>query len=84
MIKGLSRRMRRIVYTLGASGSVALAVAAVVIFKPAPKQYVPGEQMEGLTKTLDRSLPEDHPHVVFADVSADVGIDFRHSGKKIL
>lgn len=55
-----------------------LAVTAVVIFKPAPKPYVPGEEIEGLTDTLTRSVPEDHPRVMFVDVSADAGIGFRH------
>ena len=78
MTKGWSRRKRRILYTLTASGSAVLAVAAIVILKPAPKPYVPGEQIEGLTESLARSLPEDHPQVMFSDVSTEAGIGFLH------
>jgi hypothetical protein len=53
-------------------------MAAVVIFKPSPKPYIPGEDIEGLTDELARSLPSDYPRVTFTDVSVGAGIDFRH------
>jgi len=73
-----SRRRRRIVYTLTASGSVILIAAAVVLFRPSPEKYVPGEKVQGLTDELSRSLPSNYPHVTFVDVAATSGIDFEH------
>ena len=78
MIKAWSKRKRRILYTLIAGGSIVIAVTALVIFRPAPKPYVPGEEIEGLTETLTRSIPEDHPKVTFIDASAEAGIEFQH------
>ncbi|MEE9268924.1 MAG: CRTAC1 family protein [Candidatus Krumholzibacteria bacterium] len=78
MTAGWSRRKRRIALTVAVSGSLALIVAAAVIFKPSPKPYIPGEEIEGLTDQLARSLPQGHPQVTFSDVSAQAGIDFRH------
>jgi len=66
------------VRTLVISGSLALIVAAVIIFKPAPEPYTPGERMKGLTDDLSRSLPQDHPRVTFVDVAAEAGIAFTH------
>ncbi|MDH3214807.1 MAG: CRTAC1 family protein [Candidatus Krumholzibacteria bacterium] len=83
MINTWSRRQRRIALTVLISGTVALIVGAVVIFKPSPKPYVPGEPIEGLTDELSRSLPSDYPPVTYTDVSLPAGIDFRHfSGQR--
>jgi enediyne biosynthesis protein E4 len=40
--------------------------------------YVPGEEMEGITDTLGRALPEDHPPVTFTEVTAEAGLLFHH------
>lgn len=40
--------------------------------------YQPGQAVEGLSAELDRSVPENYPHVVFVDVTQQAGIDFRH------
>jgi hypothetical protein len=53
-------------------------VSIIVIFKPAPKPYIPGEKIEGLTETLSRSLPKEYPRIKFKNVSLEAGIDFRH------
>ena len=78
VIKGLSRRRRRIALTLAISGSLALIVGALVIFQDSPEPYTPGEKIEGVTDALARSLPSDYPRVTFVDVSADAGIVFKH------
>lgn len=44
---------------------------------------MPGEEVEGLTAELARSLPDDYPRVTFIDASEEAGIDFRHfQGKR--
>ena len=62
---------------------MAIAAAAGITITMAlhrrdPVPYVPGEQMEGLTRSLGRDLPSDYPPVRFADVTTEVGIDFTH------
>ena len=59
-------------------GFVAVAGAIVLLTgKPEPA-YRPGEQVEGLTSDLSRSLPPDYPRITFVDVTRDAGIQFRH------
>jgi len=40
--------------------------------------YLPGEEIEGLTANLNRSIPQDYPRVSFNDVSKQAGIKFQH------
>ena len=42
------------------------------------EEYRPGEEIEGLTASLARDLPEDYPRVTFADVTVDAGIHWQH------
>jgi hypothetical protein len=78
MLKNWPRRKRRILYILAICGFLIIIVSALVIFRPTPKPYIPGEKMEGLTETLSRALPEEYPRVKFINVSAEAGIKFRH------
>ena len=73
-----TRRQRLVARTAGLSAVLAVAVLAVVLLRPAPEQYIPGEKIEGLTETLARGVPPDHPRVQFVDVTQAAGIDFRH------
>jgi len=50
----------------------------VIILKPAPAPYIPGEKMEGLNEALTRQLPSGYPDWKFEDVSHSAGIDFIH------
>ncbi len=64
----------------GASGLVlTLAATALVLWlrREAP-DYRGGEDLEGITSSLTRDLPEDRPRVTFTDVTLDAGISFRH------
>jgi tetratricopeptide (TPR) repeat protein len=65
------------------SGAVAVAGTLVLLMgKPEPA-YRAGEQVEGLTSELSRSLPPDYPRVTFIDVSREAGIRFHHfSGQR--
>jgi hypothetical protein len=40
--------------------------------------YLPGEEIEGLTTDLFRSLPKDYPQIIFTDITKQAGIDFKH------
>jgi len=73
-----SRRKRRIVNILFVCSILIVIVSTIVIFKPAPKPYIPGEKIDGLTETLSRSLPDDYPRIKYNNVSVEAGIDFRH------
>ncbi len=84
MFGAFSRRQRRLVLTaLLVLGFVAVAGTMVLLtVKPQPA-YRPGEQVEGLTSELSRSLPPDYPRVTFVDVSREAGIRFHHfSGQR--
>jgi Flp pilus assembly protein TadD len=75
----LTRRQRLLLIAAGSSVAF-LGVASVAAWRwvrPGPT-YRPGEVVEGVTSDLTRALPTDHPKVVFADVTRQSGIDFRH------
>jgi enediyne biosynthesis protein E4 len=73
----LSRRKRLVVRALVVS-AVVVVVAVAVVFRGQHKTYRPGEQLEGLTETLSREMPDDYTPVRWRDVTSDMGIDFRH------
>jgi enediyne biosynthesis protein E4 len=73
-----TRRQRliwRTVFIAPLSGALA---AAFVVLQPAPAQYVPGEELTGLTDDLSRDLPSDYPRAKFVDATRETGIHFRH------
>ncbi len=79
MLTTLPRRKRRVVLTVTLGLVFVVAVAAVVwAMMPSKQTYRPGGEVEGLTATLARSLPEDYPRIIFTDASAEAGIVFRH------
>ncbi len=79
MAKKVSKRKRRLKIAI-LSGSVFIIILFVLFFfKTGTKQaYVPGEEIEGLTSELARDIPENHPKVIFSDVTAEAGIRFDH------
>ena len=75
----LNRRQRLIARAAAAGALAALLAVLAVVLKPEPEQYVPGERIEGLTKTLGRDIPGDYPATVqFVDAAAEAGVAFRH------
>ena len=84
MLSTLSRRKRRVVLTMALGSLFMVATVVVVWALSSPKQtYRPGEDIDGLTATLARSLPDEYPRITFTDVSHEAGIDFRHfSGRR--
>ncbi len=62
------------------SGSVFVILLIIIFWHKTHSReiYVPGEQVEGLTEDLSRSLPADHPTVTFTDVTEQAGIHFHH------
>jgi len=75
----LTRRRRLLAIAAGSSVAF-LGVASVAAWRwvrPGPA-YRPGDAVEGVTSELSRTLPSDHPKIVFTDVTRQAGIDFRH------
>ena len=79
MVKRTTKRKKRLIIAIITSGIFIIALFAIIIYNSSKKQvYVPGEAIEGLTKDLDRELPEGYPEITFNDVTAESGIDFNH------
>ena len=73
-------RRRRFLGITAAAGLLFLGIAAFAAFRsrrPAPV-YRPGEDLEGISSELARSLPKDYPRVVFTDATKGAGIHFEH------
>lgn len=67
------------------SGLVFLIVASIAALRwnRGEETYRPGEDIEGVTSELTRSVPADHPRVLFTDVTRASRITFRHfDGKR--
>jgi hypothetical protein len=75
----MPRRRRLLLLTAGlAVLFVATAAGAVWLAIRPEAAYVPGGQVAGLTTSLARGLPADHPRVTFTDVTRQAGVAFRH------
>ncbi len=67
-------------------GTLALLVtlvAAIVVIRTrrSAETYKPGEDLDGVTSSLARDVPEDHPRVTFEDVTESSGLaSFVHFG----
>jgi tetratricopeptide (TPR) repeat protein len=77
----MTRRSRLLLVT--AVGALAFGVAATIaatrwVAAAATPTYRPGDDVDGITAELARSLPPDYPRVRFADVTRAAGIEFRH------
>jgi hypothetical protein len=78
-------RRRRLLLITGASAVVFLAVASIAAARMQRGEgvYRPGDDVEGVTAELARSLPPDYPRVHFSDVTDGARIGFRHfDGKR--
>lgn len=79
MANGLTRRQQLIVkHTLISTTLLLVASTAIVLVRRRPKPYTPGEQVQGITRELERAIPAGYPAVRFTDVARQSGIDFRH------
>ncbi len=75
-------RRRRHVYATGViCVTVAVALAALVMQRSNPGQF-DQQSSAGITQTLKRELPADHPTVRFVDVSTEAGVFFQHFSTK--
>ncbi|MFQ5639950.1 MAG: CRTAC1 family protein [bacterium] len=84
MLKHLPKRKRLLFITVTLSLSFLAVAAGVawILLKPGPT-YFPGEQIEGLTKDLERSIPADYLPVTFVDATKAAGLSFQHfSGRR--
>jgi len=77
----MPRRHRRIIYT-AVMMTLASVVTAWLLWESegGSRQYIPGEEVEGLTTRLERGIPEDYTPIDFADVTEEAGIRFQHFG----
>jgi enediyne biosynthesis protein E4 len=78
-------RRRRLLLLTGAGAVVFLVVASLAAARwmRAAPSYRPGDDVEGVTAELARSLPADYPRVRFKDVTDAARIAFRHfDGKR--
>ncbi|MFQ5446486.1 MAG: CRTAC1 family protein [Saprospiraceae bacterium] len=79
MLNKVPKRRRYVAITALFGAVVVLAIlVGWYVLRPSSATYLPGEELEGLTKELDRNLPEDYPKIVFTDATKSAGIDFRH------
>ena len=80
MRKRMSRRHRLLLRTLiPGVAFVLVGFVLVVYFSSGERRpYTPGESVEGITRTLDRSVPPEFSPVGFRDVSQEAGVDFTH------
>ncbi len=70
---------RKTLRRLAIFGTLLLGgVISVLLWKNSGEAYVPGEQLEGITDTLGRALPADHPPVSFTEVTSEAGLIFNH------
>ena len=76
----LSRRKQLVVRAAIVSLVLIAAAAggAMLLLRRPSGTYEPGSNLEGITRQLQRDLPEDYPRVRFEDVTEKAGIDFRH------
>jgi tetratricopeptide (TPR) repeat protein len=73
-------RRQRLIYLTASAGVLFVAGTGALVWRSRARAeaYRPGEQIEGLTADLARSVPADHPNVTFTDVTRAARIDFRH------
>jgi enediyne biosynthesis protein E4 len=79
VIGNMTRRKRYLIIT-STLGLLFISILILVFWVLFPKKhtYLPGEEIEGLTADLNRSIPQDYPRVSFIDVSREAGINFQH------
>jgi len=84
MFDALSRRQRQLLITVSfVCLFLVLTITLVWVISRPKRPYRPGEEIDGLTADLTRSLPMDYPRITFVDVAKDVGIFYQHfSGKR--
>lgn len=75
----LSRQKRQLLRTLVPGLAIMLLVAVALLWRMrGGDEYVPGEEVEGITSGLSRAVPEGFTPVMFREVALESGIDFQH------
>lgn len=78
MFSSLSRRRRRIWTVIILAGLFTVGSLVVWFWPSESSSYQPGQAVEGLTSSLDRSAPPEFPSVTFTEGADEAGIDFQH------
>lgn len=78
MWANLSRRQRGVAITTILGVLFLIGAIAPWVWPEERTVYQPGQTVEGVSAELDRSVPKEYLHVIFADVTRRAGIDFRH------
>lgn len=74
---------RRLIARSALVGGLTVVLAIVAVTHTLrPRRYTPGDAVEGITRSLDRTLPAGVPAIHFSDVTASAGISFKHFGGK--
>jgi hypothetical protein len=75
-------RRRRLIARYVAAGALAVtAVAIALAYGLRATRYTPGEKIEGITRSLDRTIPsQEASGVTFTDATAESGIHFTQFG----
>jgi enediyne biosynthesis protein E4 len=74
----LTRRQQLILkHTIISTSLLLAASTTIVLVRRRPKPYTPGEQVQGITRELDRAIPAGYPAVQFTNVAQQAGIDFK-------
>jgi len=78
MFNNLTRRQRSVIY-ISLLSIISFTLLAIIFWPSDSSQnYIPGEEIQGLTSDLNRSVPEGYPEVEFKDASKESGIKFNH------
>ncbi|HLV02599.1 MAG TPA: CRTAC1 family protein [Acidobacteriota bacterium] len=73
-------RRHRLLFRYGLGAAIVILAVAILIVGTRSKveHYLPGRDVKGITRSLNRELPPDIPAVYFEDATAEAGIDFIH------
>lgn len=74
MMSPRRRRLRWTLVTLGLLAVGGVLMGLILSRRHEPKPYRPGEQVEGITRSLDRDLPPDAPEPRFSNVTEAAGL----------
>lgn len=82
MMNNLPKRKRKVLLSSVLSVLFFMIIVILVLNSDNVEQYLPGQQVEGVTSKLSRDLPENIPDVRFENIAEKAGIKFNHYNHK--